>query len=102
LFLGAEDHVTLEGGLLRLALVGDGAPKALVLPPEALPLRADAQALVRQGVQVLDGEGRPPLLARERRGPVVATWIAASARARLPRDRDPELERTLRSLGYAQ
>jgi arylsulfatase A-like enzyme len=102
LFLGAEDQVTLEQGRLRAVLMGDGAPKALVLPPEALPLRADPEGLARQGVVVLDGEGRPPLLPRERPGPVVATWIAASARAHLPRERDPELERTLRSLGYAQ
>lgn len=102
LFLGSADQVTLEGGQLRAVLVGDGAPKALVLPPEALPLQVDPTALARQGVVVLDGDGGPPLLPRERTGPLVATWIAGSARPHLPRDRDPELERTLRSLGYAQ
>lgn len=102
LFLGPDDIVRFDSGRLEVIAVGDGLPKALVLPPGALPAQVlGATTDSPATLPVLDGQGQAPVLRGIER-PVIATWIREDQGTRPSRSRDPELERTLRSLGYTQ
>lgn len=95
LLLGAQDSVVLgPESRLHLDLLGDGRPKALVLP-DAAPLWVAADGWI-------DGGEVPPLRAVHNSGLTLATWYRPTGRTTVPRERDPEVELALRSLGYLQ